>query len=411
MYSLKQAAMKREHPVLKWSPPEIPPHPCRLEPVEVWGDGRGILILGDNLKVVRELKSIAGSADLIYMDPPFATGRNFGFRSGGNASKAYGDRWDGGISGYLDMLGPRLTAMAEVLRPNGSMFVHLDWHAVHYVKVFLDGILGYESFVNEIIWHYYNKFSRGRRALPRAHDTILWYAAGPNYTFNEVRAEREKPVRQLKRVMVDGKLVNARNDEGNLIYQEVTDRKVDDVWTLPQLQPASSQWTGYPTQKHQVLLETIVLMASNEGHLVMDPFCGSGTTLEAAHIHGRTWAGIDSSPAAIGVSRSRMARAGAGFTLYSCDGQKFPKLDTAVQVIVKTEGENVVLHLEGPAEKELAGWCAGTLSDGILKPVWWSFGAKRSALSTSSSPISGSDRLAVRLYGHHGETRTVPLET
>ena len=401
--------MKNRFPALTWTPPESSVSACTLKPLEVWGDGSGVLVLGDSLDVLGVLGDLTGRPHLIYMDPPFATGHEFGLRSGGRKAPAYDDRWEEGLAGYLDMLGPRLMASARLLGENGSLFVHLDWHAVHYVKVLLDIIMGYDAFVNEIIWHYYNKFSRGRRALPRAHDTILWYANGPGYTFHEVRAAREKPVRQLRRIMVDGKLVNARDDEGNLLYREVTDRKVDDVWTLPQLQPASSQWTGYPTQKHQILLETIVLMASDPGDLVLDPFCGSGTTAAAAHAHGRRWAAVDLSPAAIAVTRMRMAGQGAGFTLYACSDRSFPELNTSVHAAVEPTSSGPVVRLSGPTEQDLIGWCVGDLIDGVIHPVWWSFASRRTSLELSTAPLPQLANPAVRLYGHHGQMRTIPL--
>ena len=160
--------------------------------------------------------------------------------------------------------------------------MHLDWHASHYIRVLLDEVFGKNKFVNNIIWYYYNKYSAGKKNLPRAYDNILVYSKSNNYTFNQIRLPREKPRKQLKREMVNGVLKNAKDENGHVIYRIVTDKKMDDVWKIPCLQPASKEWTGFPTQKHHKLLERIIKIGSNEGDLIADFFCGSGTSLVVA---------------------------------------------------------------------------------------------------------------------------------
>ncbi len=142
--------------------------------------------------------------------------------------------------------------------------------------------------------------------MPRAHDDILVYSKSANYTFNELRRLRKKPIKQLKRVMVDGVLKNAKDENGHVIYRVVKDKKMDDVWKIPCMQPASKEWTGFPTQKHHDLLERIIKIGSNEGDLVADFFCGSGTTLLVADKLNRRWIGSDISEYSIYLTRKRL---------------------------------------------------------------------------------------------------------
>jgi hypothetical protein len=170
----------------------------------------------------------------------------------------------------------------------------------------LDEIFGADNFVNEIIWHYYNKYSAAKAAFPRAHDNLFVYKKGNPGNINETRETREAPVKQLKRENLNGRLVNKRDEDGNLMYQEVSDKKVDDVWRIPALQPASSEWTGYNTQKHHDLLTRIISAFSNPGDLVADFFCGSGTTLVVAERLDRRWIGSDLGRFGIHTTRKRL---------------------------------------------------------------------------------------------------------
>ena len=277
------------------------------------------LIWGDNLLVMNSLlEKFAGKIDLIYIDPPFATGADFSFTApiGDSGTvekapsiieeKAYRDTWGSGIDSYLIMLHKRLCIMRDLLATNGSIYVHCDWHVNAYIRLILDEIFGGENFRNNIVWHYYNKYSAASNCLPRAHDDIFFYSRNKNITLNEVREKRDKPAKQLVRVNVDGVLKNARDDEGNLLYRMSYDKKIDDVWRVPQLQPASSEWTGYATQKHHDLLNRIIQLSSNEGDLVADFFCGSGTTLSVAEKLGRRWIGCDLGRWGVHTTRKRL---------------------------------------------------------------------------------------------------------
>jgi len=237
---------------------------------------KNLLFWGENLKVLQYLtNNFSGKIDLIYIDPPFFSGTNYKIKIEENGyqydSIAYVDHWNKDIDSYLQMLRDRIILFRELLSINGLLFIHLDWHASHYVRVLLDEIFGANRFVN-----------------------------------NELRSLRKKPIKQLKRIMVDGVLKNAKDEKGHTIYRIVKDKKMDDVWKIPCMQPASKEWTGFPTQKHHDLLERIVKIGSNEGDLVADFFCGSGTTLLAADKLNRRWIGCDISEYSIYLTRKRL---------------------------------------------------------------------------------------------------------
>lgn len=299
------------------------------------------LYYGDCLSVMREMP--LGSVDLVYLDPPFNSNRDYNAiyrdetgRPLPDQVEAFNDLWelteerlraikmmpilmrDAGIDddvaqfwriwlealrntqprllAYLSYMTERLLPLRGIVKPTGSIFLHCDPTASHYIKVMMDGIFGHANFRNEIYWYYYNKMHDSRKKLfPKATDSILWYVRDyrADFTFNPLKEERDTPVRQLKRVKRDGKAVNARDADGKLLYQVSTERTIDNVWRIAALQPASPEKLGYPTQKPVKLLERIIEAASNEGQVVFDPFCGCATTIEAAHKLKRKWIGID----------------------------------------------------------------------------------------------------------------------
>jgi len=272
---------------------------------------KNILFWEDNLKVMYHLLNhFEGKIDMIYIDPPFFSGNDYHViiqeNKKNQESLAYGDTWKNDLTLYLQMLNKRIFLIYLLLKKEGLFFLHADWHASHYIRLLLDKVFGPERFVNEIIWYYYNKYSPGKKRLPRAHDNIFVYSKSDKYTFNELRIPRKKPVKQLKRVMVNGVLKNAKDENNKVIYRIVKDKKMDDVWKIPCLQPASRHFTGYPTQKHPDLLRRIIQLGSKEGDLVADFFCGAGTTLLAAEQLNRNWIGADISNHAIYLTRKRL---------------------------------------------------------------------------------------------------------
>ncbi len=283
------------------------------------------LIWGDNLLVMSSLlEKFAGKIDLIYIDPPFDTGDDFSFKvlvgseddpvTGKERSIieefAYRDTWGRGYGSYLTIMSDRLRLLRDLLSDRGSIFVHLDVHTGPYIKTLMDEIFGRENFRNEIAWYYYNKMHDSRKKLlPKAFDQILYYVKDHRTDFRYTRLEEERdvPVRQLKRVKIDGRMVNARDEEGNIIYQEKTTRTIDTVWRIRCLQPANmSEWVHYNTQKPVDLLERILQLASKPGDLVMDAFVGSGSMAVASERQGRRWIACDIGRFSIHTTRKRL---------------------------------------------------------------------------------------------------------
>ncbi len=286
---------------------------------------RNKLIWGDNLLVMGSLlEKFAGKIDLIYIDPPFDTGADFSFKvlvgqddeplPGKEPSlveeSAYRDTWGGGYDSYLSMMNDRLRCMRDLLGERGSIFIHLDVHTGPYIKTLMDEIFGRDCFRNEIAWYYYNKMHDSRKKLlPKAFDQILYYVKSKDaeFTYNALQEEREEPVRQLKRVKVAGKMVNARDEDGNIIYQEKTTRTVDTIWRIRCLQPANKQeWVHYETQKPVDLIERVLQLASSPGDLVLDAFVGSGTTAVACERTGRRWIACDLGRFSVHTTRKRL---------------------------------------------------------------------------------------------------------
>lgn len=243
---------------------------------------------------------VAGSIDLIYADPPFGTGR---MRVDRNPAHRYDDRWPGGVRTYLAFLEPRLREMRRLLKPSGTIYVHLDWHVAHYVKVLLDEIFGYGNFLNEIIWSY-RTGGPSRAWFARKHDTILAYAhSRGRHTFHVLREGRFR---------TDGMNLDEHGRPYKMtrrgrLYFHADGPALTDVWEIPFLSTVSRERTGWPGQKPLALLERIVRASSSPGDLVADFFCGSGTALLVARRLGRRWLGCDISPQAIAVARQRLA--------------------------------------------------------------------------------------------------------
>jgi DNA modification methylase len=267
------------------------------------------LILGDNLSVMISLLSeYEGKIQLIYVDPPFFTNRKYPARIGrGEDSRkpnqwelgeGYHDHWES-LDSYLDFLYQRLTVIHRLLAPNGTLYLHLDWHADAYARLLLDEIFGADHLLNEIIWTYHGP-SPIRRAFNRKHDTILAYVKGENYTFN-VDAIREPYNENTV------KTFNASPKAGFGKVPDLERGKVpEDWWYFPVIARLHNERTGYPTQKPIALLERIILASSNPGDMVADFFCGSGTTPFAAAKHGRNYLACDEMFRAIHTTRSRL---------------------------------------------------------------------------------------------------------
>ena len=257
------------------------------------------VVCAENLQYMRELRS--ESCDLIYADPPFNQNKRMGPTRGGRAS--FGDRFIGGLEGYVSFLIPRLCEMHRLLSQRGTLYVHLNWRAGHYIKIELDRIFGEQHFLNEIIWGY-RSGSRPGRWFSRKHDTILAYAKSlGDHTFNILR-EGEYRTRDLKR-SADG--VPYKSTRKGPIFFHPDGPAMTDVWDIPILSTVSRERTGYPTQKPEALLRRIIRASSNEGDMVADFFCGSGTALAVAKQLERGWIGCDENAEAVEIASARLA--------------------------------------------------------------------------------------------------------
>ncbi len=286
---------------------------------------------GDNLDILRQHVTDE-SVDLIYLDPPFNSNRDYVTLSGNANStvhtvgtKAFDDRWqwndsvdrvykeviesnndllsgllhalkqivgETGLMAYMLMLAPRLVELHRVLKSSGSIYLHCDQHASAYIRLLLDGIFGRDNFLNCIVWCY-GLGGSSPRYWPRKHDDILWYSKIPNehyFTAVKIPATSQKMKGQLKKAL--------------------------DFWEIPTINNMAHERVGYPTQKPEALLERIIQSSSRSGDAVLDPFCGSGTTLVVAQKLDRRWIGIDCSDEAIELVKGRLGKSfGSGIYL------------------------------------------------------------------------------------------------
>ena len=282
---------------------------------------RNKLIWGDNLLAMGSLlEKFAGKIDLIYIDPPFATGTDFSFKTeigeGGDEvskeqsmieEKAYRDTWGRGIDSYIEMIASRLSIMRELLSDEGNILVHCDWHVGHHIQAIMEEILGREHFKNQIIWYYANKLPTGGDLFDRHHDLILWFGRSKKHVFNEIRVESEYKGTQLQTKKIDGIRTPVIDPKtGKQVRVMSTDKPCGDVWRLNMIHAQSSERVGYRTQKPEELLERIITACSRKGALVADFFCGSGTTLAVAEKLGRRWIGCDLGRWGVHVTRKRL---------------------------------------------------------------------------------------------------------
>jgi site-specific DNA-methyltransferase (adenine-specific) len=268
------------------------------------------VLLAEALDVLRTLPDAC--VDLIYIDPPFGTGRvrtlaSIRTGSGDRLRRGFGGRtyrWhveavrsfrdDMPLDEYLAFLRTHLAEAHRVLRPTGSLYLHLDFRAVHYARILLDEIFGPERFLNEIIWAY-DYGGRPRDRWPRKHDNILWYAKGPTWTFNREDVDRLP-------YMAPSLVGPEKAARGKL---------PTDVWWITIVPTNSRERTGYPTQKPERLLERIVRASSRPGDFVLDFFAGSGTTGVVARRLGRRFLLVDNNPEAVAIARARLEREAA----------------------------------------------------------------------------------------------------
>ncbi|MCL1826921.1 MAG: hypothetical protein FWG20_02670 [Candidatus Cloacimonetes bacterium] len=326
------------------------------------------LVLGDNLEVMKSMPS--ESVDLIYLDPPFFSNRNYEVIWGDKGEvRSFEDRWAGGVENYIKWLKVRVIEMHRILKSTGSIYLHCDWHADAYIRVMiLDEIFGYKNFKNMIIWKRKNSVGQSNvksKQFGYNIDTIYFYAKSKKNTFNTLFTEsREKYIEQFfTHQEEDGRVyrlatLTSPSPRANLMYEykghkpppkgwaislekmkewdasgkifipddvnkriqrkiyldDVQGQLVQTIWDdISVISPSSKERIGYPTQKPVALLERIIKASSNEGDIVLDPFVGGGTTIVVADELNRRWIGIDQSVQAIKVSQMRFNKVRAPY--------------------------------------------------------------------------------------------------
>jgi DNA modification methylase len=272
-----------------------------------------ILYRGDNLEILQQMPS--ESVDLIYLDPPFFSNRNYEVIWGDEAEiRSFMDRWEGGIEHYTSWMRPRIEEMHRILTLTGSFYLHCDWHASHYLKCMIDEIFESRNFQNEIVW-YYRGGGVSPRRWGRRHDVLLFYTKGGEWTFNVDPVRMEYSPESQERLRYTARSFRKTKGGEERVYDSYRPnpggKHPDDVWSIQPLMPSNRKRLGYPTQKPEDLLKQVILASSNEGDLVLDPFCGCGTTLAVAEQHKRNWVGIDISPTAIEICEDQLKILGA----------------------------------------------------------------------------------------------------
>lgn len=308
------------------------------------------------------------SVDLIYMDPPFFSGKNYEviWKDGaevrsftdtdfytleckcgkvfpenykfcpicGAGKDEATERRSTDIEAYLQWLRPKLQECYRVLKQTGSIYVHLDWHAVHYVKVMMDEIFGMNNFQNEIIWHYFMG-GKAKRFFARKHDNILVYNKSKKHVFNSMTHKRRLDFKPS--LSNDSKNGDTGKDEFGY-YSVVT---MDDVWDIKGVFNMAKEFMGYPTQKPEALLERIIKASSNPGDIVLDPFCGCGTAVAVAQRLGRRWTGIDVSPTSCKAITDRLRK--LGHSIGHSDVLDMPQTNDELRTMEPFEFQNLVV--------------------------------------------------------------------
>jgi len=268
------------------------------------------VILGDSLDTMKRIE--IASVDLVYLDPPFFTNRHHSAVTRDRTKKfSFSDVWNN-LGEYAEFMEIRLREVHRVLKDTGSVFVHCDKSANFLLRALLDNLFGSEQFRSEIIWTY-RRWSNSAKGLMPAHQTLLFYSKSDHFKFNRIYCAYSETtnvdqILQLRTRDAHGVSAYATNQDGEIIYcDEKKGVPLSDVWEIPFLNPKAKERTGYPTQKPILLLDRVIEIATDPGDLVLDPFCGSGTTLVAAKILGRSSIGLDSSEEAVDLARQRLA--------------------------------------------------------------------------------------------------------
>ncbi len=267
-----------------------------------------MLINDDCLSAFSKIET--ASIDMVYLDPPFFTQKKQSLKNSRGKEYEFSDIW-GSRNEYIFFMRERLLEIKRILKESGTIFLHCDSTASHYLRVLLDEIFGEDNFRSEIIWSY-KRWSNSKKGLLAGHQTIFLYSKTSKYKFNTIYCNYS-PTTNVDQILQervrneDGKASYKRDMSGNIVIgKEKRGVPLSDVWEIPFLNPKAKERTGYPTQKPIELLERIIKISTDEGDIVLDPFCGSGTTLVAAKLLGRKYLGIDINPSAIDLCKNRL---------------------------------------------------------------------------------------------------------
>jgi len=288
------------------------------------------LIHGDNKAAMKTLleQGYGGKIQMIYIDPPFFSKADYDavVKAGDNQIRhlAYEDKWSKGMSQYLKMLASRLYLMKDLLADDGLIWLHLDWHVVHYAKVIMDEIFGEKHFVNEIVWQYKSGGS-SKKHFSRKHDTILVYSKSGKYQFNPLQEKSYN--RQYKPYRFKG----VKEYKDDLGWYTMVNMK--DVWSIDMVGRTSAERTGYATQKPEALVQRMIESCTKEGDICADFFCGSGTLPVVAGRMGRKFIGCDEGSLAIESSVSRLAKEDLSFQVYDLKKMGKPMMDVDMEII------------------------------------------------------------------------------
>ena len=342
-----------------------PPEPTWATLERNWSN---LLFHGDNKEVLSSLlvNGFRGKIDLIYIDPPFDSGANYvrkvSLRGRKDAlageglsigeERQYEDIWANDT--YLQYMYERLILMRELLSEQGSLYLHCDWHKSHHLRFLMDEVFGQDNFLNEIVWHYPDNFQGNVKRYAINHNNIFIYRKGSNCIFRRQKIKLDKPKRRPTRVWdaKEKRLKVSRDENGSIVYNDYDEQYVDDVWQIAQRKVVvntSIEHTGYPTQKPEKLLERIIRTSSEEGSIVLDCFCGSGTTAAVAERFGRRWIMADMNRGAIQTTAKRLQclrnehqqerdRKLYGFATYKVNNYDFKDQNQLREVIVSKYG-------------------------------------------------------------------------
>lgn len=371
-------------------PPRLPEPSQTWLCRERWGrePDTGQLVLGDNLAVLASWRqSVPASATLIYADPPFASGRDYFFQSNdGTNSVAFQDRLS--LAQHLNLLELRLRSLYPLLAARGSLLLHGDDRSSHALRFVLDDVLGAKNFINELIWSYRTGGAARKIGFSRKHDTILYYAK------DRAQAVWNPPKDKSYLSHKYGfKNIEIFEDEGGH-YTLVNSR---DVLDFDGLRGNQGERVRFPTQKPLALLEKLLSATSNPGDLVIDPYCGSGTTAVAAAKLGRRWKSIDAAPWAIHTAARRLIQGGHSFSIWSAESNPWSAAPEGFRLEREAPG---LYKLAGPLQ-ELEGWALG-FGEAPFVGQAWSDDA-RASLRVEPSPDQDPSTLRAILVARDGQ--------